>query len=106
MNLLKRLLPAPFLLEDVKSAKMFFHDRLFRIQHQAVNSCHKCLRSCDRWVTIPDPDPYGNHRDNISLYSLTYINNPLYLLCILRNIAYESIELSIPFVSKIRGASD
>ena len=42
MNLLECLLPKPFLLIDLKTAMMFFHDRLLRVQHQAIDSCHRC----------------------------------------------------------------
>ena len=43
VNLLERLLPTSFLMKGLKTAMMFFHDRLLRIQHQAIDSCHRCL---------------------------------------------------------------
>lgn len=43
VNLLERLFPTPFLLKGLKTAMMFFQDRLLRIQHQAIDSCHRCL---------------------------------------------------------------
>ena len=43
VNLLECLLPSPFLVEGLKTAMMFFHDRLFRIQHETIDGCHRCL---------------------------------------------------------------
>ena len=43
MNLLESLLPSPFLVEGLKTAMMFIHDRLFRIQHETVDGCHRDL---------------------------------------------------------------
>jgi len=43
VNLLERLLPSLFLLVGLKTAMMFFHDRLLRIQHETIDSCHRCL---------------------------------------------------------------
>ena len=79
LNLLERLLPAPFLLEGLKAAMMFLHDRLFCVQHQTIDSCHRCLRSRNRWLTIPDHDPYGNHRNSQLPDGLTSSRNMLYL---------------------------
>lgn len=55
VNLLECLLPASFLLKGLKTAMMIFHDRLLRIQHQAINSCHRCPpHSCDGDRTVTD----------------------------------------------------
>ena len=43
MHLLKGLLPSPFLLKGLKTAVMFLHNRLLRIQHETIDSCHRCL---------------------------------------------------------------
>jgi hypothetical protein len=43
VNLLESLLPSPFLLEGLKTALMFLHDRLLRIQHETIDGCHRCL---------------------------------------------------------------
>ena len=43
VNLLESLLPSPFLLEGLKTALMFLHDRLLRIQHETIDVCHRCL---------------------------------------------------------------
>ena len=43
MNLLESLLPSPFLVESLKSAMMFIQDRLFRIEHETIDSGHGCL---------------------------------------------------------------
>jgi hypothetical protein len=43
MHLLKGLLPSPFLLKGLKPAVMFLHDRLLRIQHETIDSCHRYL---------------------------------------------------------------
>lgn len=43
VNLLESLFPSPFLMEGLKTAMMFFHDRLLRIQHETIDICHKCL---------------------------------------------------------------
>ena len=43
MNLLESLLPSPFLVEGLKTAMMFIHDRLLRIQHETIDSGHRCL---------------------------------------------------------------
>jgi hypothetical protein len=40
---LECLLPSPFLLENLKTAMMFIHDRLLRIQHETIDGGHKCL---------------------------------------------------------------
>ena len=40
MHLLKGLLPSPFLLQRLKTTVMFLHDRLLRIEHETVDSCH------------------------------------------------------------------
>jgi len=43
VNLLESLLPSPFLLEGLKTALMFLHDRLLRIQHETIDGCHRRL---------------------------------------------------------------
>lgn len=43
MNLLERLLPATFLMEGLKTAMLFIHDRLLRIQHETIDGCHRGL---------------------------------------------------------------
>ena len=43
VNLLESLLPSPFLLEGLKTALMFLHDRLLRIQHETIDGCHRWL---------------------------------------------------------------
>ena len=43
VNLLESLFPSPFLVESLKTAMMFVHDRLLRIQHETVDSCHRCF---------------------------------------------------------------
>jgi hypothetical protein len=55
VNLLESLLPFPFLVEDLKSAMMFIHDRLLRIQHETIDGCHRFLHSSDRVRTVTDP---------------------------------------------------
>ena len=43
MNLLESLLPSPFLVEGLKTAMMLIQDRLFRIEHETIDSGHGCL---------------------------------------------------------------
>jgi hypothetical protein len=43
VNLLESLLPSPFLMEGLKTATMFIHDRLLRIQHETIEGGHRCL---------------------------------------------------------------
>jgi hypothetical protein len=43
MHLLKGLLPSPFPLKGLEAAMMFLHDRLLRIQHETIDSCHRRL---------------------------------------------------------------
>ena len=43
VNLLESLHPSPFLMENLKTAMMFVHDRLLRIQHETIGGCHRCL---------------------------------------------------------------
>jgi hypothetical protein len=43
VNLLERLFPSSFLLEGLKTAMMFIHDRLLRIQHETINGGHRRL---------------------------------------------------------------
>lgn len=43
VNLLERFLPSSFLMEGLKTAMMFIHDRLLRIQHETIDSGHRCL---------------------------------------------------------------
>ena len=43
MNLLECLLPSSFLVEGLKTAMMFIQDRLFRIEHETIDSGHGCL---------------------------------------------------------------
>jgi hypothetical protein len=43
VNLLERLLPSPFLVEGLKTAMMFIHDRLFRFEHETIDGCHRRL---------------------------------------------------------------
>lgn len=43
VNLLERLLPSSFLVKGLKTMMMFLHDRLLRIQHQTIDSCHRSL---------------------------------------------------------------
>jgi len=43
VNLLESLLPSPFLMEGLKTVMMFIHDRLFCIEHETINGCHRCL---------------------------------------------------------------
>jgi hypothetical protein len=40
---LESFLPSPFLMEGLKTAMMFIHDRLLRIQHETIGGCHRCL---------------------------------------------------------------
>src|SRR5512140_2301784 len=42
-NLLESLLPSSFLIEGLKPAMMFIHDRLLRFQHETIDSGHRCL---------------------------------------------------------------
>jgi hypothetical protein len=41
VNLLECLFPSPFLIEDLKTAMLFVHDRLFRVQHKTIDGCHR-----------------------------------------------------------------
>ena len=43
MDLLESLLPSPFLLEGLKTAMLFLHDRLLRIQHETIDGCQSGL---------------------------------------------------------------
>lgn len=43
VNLLESLLPSPFLVEGLKTAMMFIHDRLLCIQHETIDGCHRSL---------------------------------------------------------------
>ena len=43
VNLLESFLPSSFLMEGLKTAMMFIHDRLLRIQHETIDSGHRCL---------------------------------------------------------------
>jgi hypothetical protein len=43
VNLLESFLPSSFLMEGLKTAMMFIHDRLLRIQHETVDSGHRYL---------------------------------------------------------------
>jgi len=43
VNLLESLLPSPFLVESLKTAMMFIHDRLLRIKHKTIEGCHRGL---------------------------------------------------------------
>ena len=43
VNLLESLLPSTFLVESLKTAMMFIHDRLLRIQHETIDGGHRCL---------------------------------------------------------------
>lgn len=43
VDLLESLLPSPFLVEGLKTAMMFIHDRLLRIQHETIDGCHRGL---------------------------------------------------------------
>jgi hypothetical protein len=36
----------------LKTAMMFIHDRLLRIQHETIDGCHRCLHSCDPGRTV------------------------------------------------------
>jgi hypothetical protein len=45
VNLSESLFPSFFLVEDLKTSMMFIHDRLLRIQHETIYSCHRCLPS-------------------------------------------------------------
>jgi hypothetical protein len=40
---LERFLPSPFLVEGLKTAMMFIHDRLLCIHHETIDGCHRCL---------------------------------------------------------------
>ncbi len=42
-NLLESLLPSSFLVQGLKTAMMFVHDRLLGIQHETIDSCHRYL---------------------------------------------------------------
>ena len=48
VNLLERLLPATFLMEGLKTAMLFVHDRVLRIQHEMIDGCHSGLHFV-RW---------------------------------------------------------
>lgn len=43
VDLLECLLPSSFLMKALKTAMVFIHDRLLRIQHKTINGCHRCL---------------------------------------------------------------
>ena len=43
MNLLESLLPAPFLMQGLKTAVMFIHHRVLCIQDETIDGCHTCL---------------------------------------------------------------
>jgi hypothetical protein len=43
VNLLKGLLPSPFLLEGLDAAMMCLHDRLLRIQHETIRQLSQGL---------------------------------------------------------------
>ena len=43
MNLFERLFPSSFLVEGLKTAMMLIQDRLFRIEHETIDSGHGCL---------------------------------------------------------------
>ena len=45
VNLLESFLPSSFLMEGLKTSMMFIHDRLLRIQHETIDSGHRCLRT-------------------------------------------------------------
>lgn len=60
VNLLESLHPSPFLVQSLKTAMMFVHDCLLRIQHKAIGGCHRCPHSCDRGRTITDPGSHSN----------------------------------------------
>jgi hypothetical protein len=60
VNLLESLLPFPFLVEGLKAAMMFIHDRLLRIQHETIDGCHRCLHSCDPGRKVTDTKLHRN----------------------------------------------
>jgi hypothetical protein len=41
--LFESLLPSPFLVESLKTAMVFIHDRLFRIEDKTIEGCHRFL---------------------------------------------------------------
>jgi len=43
VNFLERLLPSPFLVECLKTAVMFIHDCVLRLQHETIDSGHRYL---------------------------------------------------------------
>ena len=43
VNLLESFFPSSFLMEGLKTAMMFIHDRLLRIQHETIDSGHRYL---------------------------------------------------------------
>ncbi len=43
VNLLERFLPSSLLVEGLKTAMMFIHDRLLCIHHETIDGCHICL---------------------------------------------------------------
>ena len=43
MNLFERLFRSSFLVKGLKTAMMFVQDRLFRIEHETIDSGHGCL---------------------------------------------------------------
>ena len=43
VNLLESLFPSPFLVEGLKTSMVLIQDRLLRIQHETIESCHRCL---------------------------------------------------------------
>ena len=55
MNLLESLLPSSFLVEGLKTAMMFIQDRLFRIEHETIDSCHMCPPFVWSRCTVTDP---------------------------------------------------
>ena len=42
VNLLESFLPSSFLMEGLKTAMMFIHDRLLRVEHKTIGGCHRC----------------------------------------------------------------
>jgi hypothetical protein len=55
VNLLESFLPSSFLMEGLKTAMMFIHNRLLRIQHETIEGGHRSSQSCDRGRTVADP---------------------------------------------------
>ncbi len=55
VNLSESLFPSPFLVEGFKTAMLFIHDRLLRIQHETIDGGHRCLPIVCSGLTVAGP---------------------------------------------------